>query len=123
MVLKGALLRLLVGALLLQTLLAPLQCLAYGAARDIRAVFTADDGTHRLLLNGDEDRDPGSEPFQRFSPAACATGTALPPAVPSIVPVIAAPQPEAWVETADPLLRIGARAPPFEATGPPSLLS
>ena len=123
MVLRAALLRLLVGVLLLQTLLAPLQCLAYGAQRDIRTVITTEDGARSLVLNRGGDEDQDSDPVQRFSPAACATGTALPPAVPTIIVVLWLAPPSFWDDGTDPLLRVGARAPPFEATGPPSLLS
>ena len=123
MVLKAALLRVLVGVLLLQTLLAPLQCLAAAAARDIRAVIATEDGARSLVLNGGGEEDQGDEPFQRFSPVACATGTALPPAVPTIVVVLWIAPPSFWDDGTDPLLRVGARAPPFEATGPPFPLS
>lgn len=123
MFLRGLFVRHLAGVLLLQTLLAPLQCLAYGAMRDIRMVIQTEDGVRTLVLNHGEDGNPLGNPDQRFSPACCATGTALPPLVPSIVLIIWVAAPPRWDPALDPVIRIGARAPPFEATGPPDFLS
>ena len=78
--------RLLTGALLLQTLLAPLQCLAYGAMRDIRMVVVAEGGSRILLVNHGDDRNPASDPAERFSPFCLSAGSAPPPVVPEPTP-------------------------------------
>lgn len=120
MLVKGLIVRLSIAALLLQTLLAPLQCLAYGAMRDIRMVVQTEDGARILIVQHGDDSNPASDPAQRFSPACCATGTALPPAMPTIVPVIWAATPMDWQAPSGPSIGLGARAPPFDATGPPA---
>jgi len=111
--------RLLTGALL-QTLLAPLHCLAYGAMRD--TVMVAEDGPRVPLVRDGEDRNPASRPAEHASSFSLSAGSAPPSVVPTIVPVFGAALPTAWQEAPDPAIRLGASAPPFDATGPPSLL-
>lgn len=113
--------RLIVAVLLLQTVLAPAHCLANAATGGFATAICGGEGKRILHLTASGDIAPDRAAASGF----CAACHALPAPPVFAVPVLPQPAwvmvPIAWRHAAPGLLSARARAPPFEATGPPVL--
>lgn len=115
--------RLIAAVLLIQTAVAPAHCLAHAAAGGFAAVICTEDGARAVHLTADGDIAPDARQAGGF----CAACHALPAAPQLAVPVLPTPAwtvaSAAWHAGAAVALPPGARAPPFESTGPPNPLA
>ena len=120
---RGTLLRLLAGVLLLQTLLAPLRCLAHGAGHHFAALLASDDASRSAPSDDQQEQGQATQPANRATCSCGSFSAALRSLVPGLQQTLGIAAPPGWDGAASPSLRAGSRAPPFEATGPPVLLN
>ena len=113
--------RLIAAVLLLQTVIAPAHCLAHAVASGFATVICTEDGARTVHLTADGDAAPATQHEAGFC-AACHGLPAAPhlavPALPTPVWTLAS---VAWHGGAAITLPPGARASPFQPTGPPAL--
>ena len=113
--------RLIAALLLVQTVLAPALCLAHAASAGLATVICSPDGDRTVHLGQGGEELPAPEAHGGF----CLVCHALPQADIPAAPMLSAPAEPAsatlWFAADDAGWRPGARAPPYDPTGPPAL--
>ncbi len=113
--------RLIAALLLVQTVLAPALCLAHVANAGMATVICSPDGDRTVHLGTNGEELPAPEAHGGF----CLACHALPQADLPAAPMLSTPaEPSGailWFAADDAVWRLGARAPPFDPTGPPAL--
>ena len=111
--------RLIATLLLVQTVLAPALCLAHAASVGLATVICSPDGDRTVHLGPGGEELPAPEAHGGF----CLACHALPQADLPAAPMLSAPaelySPIVWLAAGDTGWRPGARAPPYDPTGPP----